>query len=73
MTVNIPALRGHMVEKGVDVDFLSEKLGINKSTFYRKLNAKGRTFTVGEVHNIAEALRLTKDETANIFLFSNSQ
>ena len=73
MTVNVQMLKGRMIENGFDAISFSSKIGINRSTFYRKLQAKGLTFTVGEVHKIVEALHLSNEETACIFLFKNSQ
>lgn len=73
MTVNIPMLRGRIVENGFNVDTLAKRIGINRATFYRKLNDKGLTFTVGEVHKMISSLHLTEEEASKIFLFGNSQ
>ena len=73
MTVNIPMLRGRMVEKGYNVKTLASQIGIDRSTLYRKLQEQGINLTVGEMHKIIAALNLSKDETACIFLFNNSQ
>ena len=73
MTVNIPMLRGRMMEKGYNVKTLASKIGIDRSTLYRKLQEHGITLTVGEMHKIIDALNLSEDEMACIFLFKNSQ
>jgi DNA-binding phage protein len=72
MHTNIMKLRGKMVELGYSVKTLAAKTGINRATFYRKLKTGGISFTVGEVHKICDALQLTADETACIFLSQNS-
>ena len=38
--VNVNKLRGRMVEQEVNADKMAELLGINRSTFYRKLEIK---------------------------------
>lgn len=73
MTVNIPKLRGCMVEKGYNVTTLSRRIGMNKASFYRKLQAEGFSFTIGEMYRIIDALQLDREETACIFLSENSR
>ena len=46
---------------------LAEKLCIDKSTLYRRLNREGETFTVKEANIIVEELKLTKEEATSIF------
>ena len=46
--VNVNKLKGKIVERGLNVDGLAEKVGMDKSTFYRKLANEGSTFTIGE-------------------------
>lgn len=67
MTIDRQKLRGKMVEKNITAIKLSEKMGIDKSTFYRKIKG-GDTFEIGEVHKMCEALSLSKDEAISIFL-----
>lgn len=65
--VNISMLRGKMVEKNTSMEDLAEKLCIDKSTLYRRLNREGETFTVKEANIIVEELKLTKEEATSIF------
>lgn len=64
--MNIPKLRGKMVEKGYTVETLSGALDIDKSTLYRKLS-NGEGFTVGEAQKIKTTLDLTQEEASDIF------
>ncbi len=64
--MNIPKLRGKMVEMGFSVESLATEIGIDKSTLYRKLD-NGEKFTVGEAQKIRNALDLTNDEASAIF------
>lgn len=69
--MNINKLKGKIVERGMNVLMISQLIGVDKSTFYRKLNSQGDTFTVKEVNLICKHLKLTKDEAISIF-FANS-
>lgn len=68
--INVNKLKGKMVENGINADTLSSLIGIDRSTFYRKLNNHGETFTVKEVNLICKHLKLSKDEAMDIF-FTN--
>lgn len=65
--VNVDKLRGKIVEKRMTIGQLAPMVGIDKSTFYRKLNEDGKTFTIKEVELIVKKLKLTKDEAIEIF------
>lgn len=69
MSTNMEILRNKMVENQVNVEEMAKALGIDGSTFYRKLKSDGISFTVGQIHKIAEVLRLSHDEAASIFLW----
>lgn len=64
--INIPKLRGKIVENEMSISDLAEKMGISKSTLYQKINGNV-SFTIDEVILIAKMLDLTKDEFNNIF------
>lgn len=72
MYVDIAKLRGRIVEKGYTQETLAEQLGVDNSTFSRKMKANGAAFTVGQMHKIAELLTLSGKEAAEIFLQDNS-
>ncbi|MCI9258487.1 helix-turn-helix domain-containing protein [Acutalibacter sp.] len=62
-------LRGKMVEKRINAEELSRKIGIDQSTFYRKMSSQGENFTVGQMHKIVDVLQLTRKEATSIFLW----
>lgn len=72
MSTNIDMLRGKMSELKVSMEDMAKGIGVDVSTFYRKLKAEGMTFTVGEMHKIVDVLHLSKEEAASIFLWTNS-
>jgi|GEM_PF-212532 len=65
--VNINKLKGKIVECEMSIELLAKKIGIDKATIYRKLNANGENFTIREAGLIAKALELTRDEVNAIF------
>lgn len=67
--VNLAMLRKEISQRGQTVETLSRKIGMDDSTFYRKMSAKGKTFTLEQVDAIKAALELDK-ETAEAIFFS---
>lgn len=65
--VNVNKLRGKIVENGLSVEEIADKIGIDRSTFYRRLNSGGENFLIKEVDAIAKILNLTSNEAATIF------
>ena len=69
MRTNIDKLRGKMAEKRISQEELAKQIGIDPSTFYRKMKADGSSFTVGQMHKIVAALDLSPADAASIFLW----
>ena len=66
--VNINMLKFKIIEKGWNVEKIAKKIGIDRSTFYRKMNDTGSEFTIREADYIARLLDLNYDEVNEIFL-----
>ena len=66
-TININRLKGKIVERGMTVSELAERIGVDKATLYRKLSNEGNSLLVREANTIAEQLGLTSDEAMSIF------
>ena len=64
--VNVNKLKGKIIEKGYNVAEVSKAIGMDKGTFYRKLNNEG-DFSIKEADKIIVALDLTLDEARAIF------
>lgn len=73
MFTNIDELKRKMSEREISKEAMANALGINPSTFYRKLQTAGENFTVGQMHRIAEILNLSREEVSLIFLEQDSQ
>lgn len=65
--VNINKLKGKIVESGMNIEKLANKIGIDKSTLYRKLTVNGESITIKEATLIAKELKLTHSEVNSIF------
>ena len=69
--VDVNKLRGKIVEKGFSQQELAQSIGIDRSTFYRKMKNNG-DFSIGEVAEIAKIMQLTNEEAIEIFLSKKS-
>lgn len=65
--VNVNKLKAKLVENGMNVEILSERIGMDRSTLYRRLSSNGDTFSIKEADKIIKELGLTKDEVNSIF------
>jgi len=69
--MNVNKLKGKIVENETNITELAEKIGLDRSTLYRKLNTKGETLSIKEANQIVEVLNLTKEESISIFFNSS--
>ena len=67
--LDVQKLKGKIIEKGKNVESVSADLGINPTTFYRKM--KNNSFEIREVDKLARILSLNSKEATAIF-FSDS-
>lgn len=63
--MNVNKLKAKCVERGINIDTLSKNVGIDRGTFYRKLNNDG--FSVEDAVKISDNLELTNVEILTIF------
>lgn len=68
--VNINKLKGKIVERELSVTKLADKIGMDRSTLYRKMANNGLDFSIREVNLISKELCLTEEEAMQIF-FTN--
>lgn len=60
-------LKAKIVELGMNVETLAERIGMERSTLYRKLN-NFEKITIGEAIRMKDALEMTDAEASDIFL-----
>ena len=65
--VNIEKLKREIDKKNSSIEEISEQIGIDKSTFYRRLESKGRKFTIEEVIKISSILNVDRKKVDEIF------
>ena len=68
MNVNVNKLKGKIVQNGMTVSTLAEKIGVDRATLYRKLSNNGETMLVKDANAIVSALHLTAEDALAIFL-----
>lgn len=61
-------LRLCMKQQGVTIKKAAAELGIDESTYYRKMSTLGETFSVAQAKALASLLNLTKEDAIQIFL-----
>ena len=66
--VNINKLKGKITENGLTIGQLAEKIGVDKSTLYRKFAGNGNNFSISEADSIVKILCLDANEAQSIFL-----
>ena len=69
--VNVNKLKGRIVECGLSVGILAERIGMDRATLYRKMNSNGDTMLIKDADKIAKELDLSLDEAAAIFFSRN--
>lgn len=65
--VNVVKLREAMKRNHATISGISAQIGMDDSTFYRKLNEDGNTFTLRQADALAKALNLSAAEAQSIF------
>ena len=68
LATNMQLLRAKIVERRLTQEKVARSLGIDESTFSRKMKTDGMAFSIGEMHRIAEVLQLSAEDAQNIFL-----
>lgn len=63
--IKVLKLKAKIIEKGYTIDSISKEIGIDKSTFHRKMQKD--SFLVKEVALLKKILCLSKDEADDIF------
>lgn len=64
--VDVNKLNGKIAERNTTKEAVADAIGVNRSTFYRRL--KSSTLTIRDIHKICDALRLSGADALEIFL-----
>lgn len=68
MRVDVELLKKEIAMSGKTKETFAKEIGIDYSTFTRKMKRSALTFTVGQMHKITEVLNLSNAKAAEIFL-----
>ncbi|MBR1740001.1 MAG: XRE family transcriptional regulator [Ruminococcus sp.] len=63
--LDVNKLKGKIIEKGKNVEAVALDIGIDSSTFYRKM--KNNSFEIEEADKIVKVLELSRDDAMSIF------
>lgn len=67
MVVNVQRLKSKIAEKENTQEHVADEMGMNRSTFYRKMKNGGNGFTVGDIHKMVSCVPLTREEAIDFF------
>ena len=67
MPVDVERIKIRMNEMDLTVKDVVNALGIDESTYYRKMANNGKTFSVEQAQKLSILLDLTKQEASEIF------
>ena len=65
--VDVNRLKGKTVERGLTGEKIAKALGIDQSTYYRKMGDGGGGFTLSQAITMSEVLSLSRGERIEIF------
>lgn len=67
MFVNVNKIHAKLRELVMSVEDVAKRMGIDRSTLYRKLNNNGAGLTVKDAQMLVDILQLTQQEALDIF------
>jgi predicted transcriptional regulator len=65
--MQVQVLKDRIKASGMSMEKISEMIGIDPSTMYRKIQKGGDGFTIKETNALAEVLKLSSDDALDIF------
>ena len=67
LRVDTDLLKKSIAASGKTKETVAKELGIDYSTFTRKMNSDALTFSVGQMHRMVDVLSLSADQAKSIF------
>ena len=67
MQVDVELLKKSIIASGKTKETVAKELGIDYSTFTRKMKCDALAFSVGQMHKLVEVLDLSADQASRIF------
>ncbi len=66
--LDILKLKGKVAENNLNITLLAKKIEMNRDTLYRRIANEGEKLTLGDVKKICEVLKISKEDTLDIFM-----
>ena len=70
MRVDTELLRRRIAARGKTKEAVANEIGVDYSTFARKMKCDGLAFSIGQMHKIVEILDLSAEDASRIFFAS---
>lgn len=67
MRVNVELLKRSIAASGKTKEMVAKEIGIDYSTFSRKMKCDALAFSIGQMHKLVEVLSLSDDQASKIF------
>lgn len=67
MRVDIDLLKKSIAASGKTKETVAKELGIDYSTFARKMNSEALAFSIGQMHKMVDVLDLSAEQAKSIF------
>lgn len=67
MRVDIDLLKKSIAASGKTKETVAKELGIDYSTFSRKMNSDALAFSIGQMHKMVDVLDISADQAKSIF------
>ena len=67
MHVNVELLKRSIAASGKTKEAVAQEIGIDYSTFSRKMNSQGLSFSVGQMHKMVDVLGISDKTASDIF------
>lgn len=66
--MRVDMLRQKIKDSGKTSDEIAAEIGINRSTYFRKMAENGEKFSIQEVRRLVKALGISYEDAIRIFL-----
>lgn len=66
--MKVQEVKGRMVAKGLSPEYMAKQLGMDISTYYRKMKAGGNDFSVENIEVFKRELELNAEESVDLLI-----
>lgn len=68
--MKVREVKGRMVARGITPEYMAKMLGMDVSTYYRKMKAGGNDFNVENIEVFKRELGLNAEESVDLLIMS---